>query len=931
MSRYIISELNAGIDLNAKIQIITPSKVIACNLKVPYCSLETLARNIVRRQGWGIASALLSRRLLQNAVGEVIETKDVAGIAQAFLATIKDLLRTGIDLTQLVQNSDPRIQQLGNLALAYQRQLRQRRVMDAAELYWEGVTKIAYQKAYCFYGYFAPGKDELALINAIAGEDSIFVLPINDLFPQNQKAIDWLQTQGWSNTEARSQESQRTFVCPHAVRSQESDVGAQGLRPQKSQKDSFWSLETSVGSQTTGINQQLQQCFQQQTALPTGVSLTVFPNLEAEVRGVLTQVKVLLTQGVDPQDIVLVTKEEQLYGEVLIDIAWEYNLPVQVAYEIPLEQTRIGAWLKLLLEVVRDNFPFEATAKLLSHPLAKYMSPEIWATARQTHPQGLSAWQQLGVDLSLLDFPKNTQHRGFWLQRLQDILTTWDVLEKAKGWAREVVAFYRFQEALKEIAKPEGQILSKQAFFNEINEILALLTVPAQPGMGGIALHNPTSLLGTQYPYVFVLGSAEGILPTAIADDPILDFYSRKRLVQQGFKVTTAVDLAQKETFYFYCLLGIPTQAINFSYPELIERQPTLPSPFITRLGLKPTPIEDLPLASIELARQVYLRQPSLLKLSTSSLLLLPEITQAWQVETNRESAIGLSPRFANGFATPSAIAPDEYGGVIGIKIDPETKIFSASQLTQLGQCPFKWFSARLLKLKELTEAESDLSAAYRGNLYHRCLELSLAQIKTASDLAKFNQEQLVQAFSIAEKELNLTQLSGWEAQRQEHLDLLTLNLTTNEFLPPDREVIARETKFTTQWYGLQVQGQVDRIDRTTTGLTVIDYKTSSATPAGVKDATGKANIDIQLAVYQDAIAEQYPDEIIDTAAYYSVTKQKTISRPKKDPTELAAFAEQVKSHLEQGHYPVSPDKDRKACSYCAYDLVCRLGDRINL
>ena len=277
-----------------------------------------------------------------------------------------------------------------------------------------------------------------------------------------------------------------------------------------------------------------------------------------------------------------------------------------------------------------------------------------------------------------------------------------------------------------------------------------------------------------------------------------------------------------------------------------------------------------------------------------------------------------------------SANAPDEYDGVIGIKINPQSKIFSASQLTQLGQCPFKWFSARLLKLKELTEAESDLSAAFRGNLYHRCLELSLANIRTASDLAKFNREQLEKAFEAAEQELNLTQLPGWEAQRREHLDLLSLNLTTAEFLPLDREVIARETKFSSQWYGLQVQGQVDRIDRTTTGLTVIDYKTSGVTPAGVKDATGKANIDIQLAVYQYAIAEQNPDESVDTAAYYSVTKQKTISRPKKDPEELADFAKQVKSHLEQGYYPVAPDVDRKACRYCDYDLVCRQGDRLS-
>ena len=871
MGRYIISELSPSVSLKPNVQVITPSKAIASNLKVSHYSLESLAQSIVRRKGWGIASALLSRRLLQNAVGEVVKTKDIEGTARAFLSTIKDLFRAGVDLSILPQNSDPRIQQLGYLAIAYQKYLRQKNRIDTAELYWQGAVDVTYQKAYLFYGYFAPSKAELVLINAIAGQDSILVLPRNNLFPQNQKAVEWLQVQGWE-------------------------------------------VIASQPGHTARIAQQLQQCFQHKAALPKGVSLNNFPNLEEEVRGVLTQVKVLLTQGVAAKDIVLITREELLYGETLIDIAWEYNLPVKVSYEIPLEQTRMGAWLKLLLEVIRDQFPFEATAKLLSHPLAKYMSAEIWAEARQKHPAGLVAWQELGIDLSLLKLEQNSYRRDFWIKRLQDILSSWDVLEKGKRWAREIVAFYRIQEALIELANPKAQQLSKQAFFNEINEILALLTIPAQPGRGGIELHTPTSLLGTNYPYVFVLGSAEGILPTAIADDSILDFHSRKQLLKQGLEIETAVDIAQRETFYFYCLLGIPTQSITFSYPELIDRQPILPSPYLFRLGLKPSSVNILPIPSIELTRQLYLRQPSLLEQETCSSLLFPQITKAWQVEANRESAI----------------APDEYDGVIKIKINPQSKIFSASQLTQLGQCPFKWFSARLLKLKELTEAESDLSAAFRGNLYHRTLELSLEQIKTASDLAKFNQEQLAKAFATAEQELKLTQLPGWEAQRQEHLDLLMLNLATAEFLPPEREVVAKETKFETQWYGLQVKGQVDRIDRTNTGLTVIDYKTSGVTPAGIKDATGKANIDIQLAVYQDAIAEQYPDESIDAAAYYSITKQKTISRPQKDPEELAAFAEQVKFHLEQGHYPVAPDVDLKACRYCDYDLVCRQGDRLS-
>ena len=858
MGKYILPEFSPSALPKFEFQIITASKAIASYLKVPHYSLESLARNIVRRRGIGIASALLSRRLLQNAVREVIETQDLEGTATAFLSTVREVLRSGIDLDELQQNPDWRIKQLGRLVAAYQSQLRQLRRIDAAELYWQGKA-CNQQKAYIFYGYFTPAPDELAIINAIARQDSILVLPLDDLYPQNRQALNWLQSQGWE------------------------------LLPRKS---------------SVGIGQQLQQCFKQPSTLPTGVSLNVFADLEAEVRGVLSQIKVLLTQGVATKDLVLVTGDEQLYGSLAIDLAWEYNLPVEVCYEIPLAQTRLGAWLNLLLEVIRDDFPFEATAKLLSHPLADYLPDELWSQARQTHPDGLQAWQDLGIDLSLLNF--RVKHRRDWIDCLSNILATWEVFENAKSWARETVAYYRLQEGLQELRQPEGQQLNKQAFIREITDILSLLTVPAQPGRGGIELHCLTSILGTNYAHVFVLGAASGILPTAIADNLILDVHHRKQLAKQGLNLETAVDLAQKATFNFYCLLDVPTQSITFSYPEAIADRPTIPSPYLSRLGLQPSRV-NLPIVSLERARQLYLRQ------SSDASLVSPEIFNAWQVETRRESAI----------------APDLYDGVIGISIEPQGKTFSASQLTQLGQCPFKWFSARLLKLQELVEAESNLNAAVRGNLYHRCLELSLSEIKTASDLAKFNQEQLTQAFTTAERELNLTELPGWEAQRIEHLNLLALNLTAKEFLPPEREVIATETKFDSQWYGLQVRGQVDRIDRTEAGLLVIDYKSSGEVPPGVKDSTGRAKLDIQLAVYQDAIAEQYPQETIDSAAYYSLTKQNT-NRPQKDPAELAAFVERVKSHLEQGFYPVAPDVDRKACRYCDYDLVCRKGDRLS-
>jgi CRISPR/Cas system-associated exonuclease Cas4 (RecB family) len=860
MHRYIVSETWKFEDLkslagNCNLRIITPSKAIAANLRVPHYSLESLAQSNLKREGWKIASALKS-----------LEVIDFLGMPNFYLPTIKELLANDIDLTALQKDKFDRVKKLANLTLKYRERLRQEHYLDAAELFWQANRLNLIRHGYLFYGYFLPRRNELAFIDKIAGDNSILVLPNCD-----RTAIEFLIEKGWQLGEG--------------MRDEAAEINHRSL------------------------GRQLQQSWltKEHFALTKAVRLQTYPNLLAEVRGVLSQIALLLDRGIASKHIVLISRDEELYGDALIDIGWEYGIPVRVLYEIPLSETRLGGWFQLLLEVINSNFPFEATAKLLLHPLAKYISPEIWQEARQIHPQNLQAWQELGVDLSLLQFPAGKFAFSVWLRRLNDILENWQILEHGKRWAREIVAYYRLRDVFNELTKTTPNKIDRQAFIGKITEILALLSVPAQPGRGGIELHAPATLFGTNYQYVFVLGMAEGILPATIADDPVLDFYDRARLNKDNFLIPTATDKAQTEALSFYHLLGIAETAINFSYPQTIDNKTILPSSYIDRLGIKVTKLENLPLPSLETARQVYLHQPQ--KLNDA---LMPQIIKAWQVETSRESAA----------------AADEYDGVIGKGININERVFSASQLTQLGQCPFKWFSYRLLKLKELTEAELDLNVTFRGNLYHRCLELSLAEIKTAGDLENFNREQLERAFTTAETELELTKLPGWEQQRQEHLELIYRNTIAPEFLPTNREIIDRETEFTTQWYGLQIKGKIDRLDGNDKELIVIDYKTSSNIPAGIKDDNGKANIDLQLALYTDSISNSYPEAEV-TAVYYSLTKCKTLRRPVSNSETLAAFAERVKSHLETGNYPVAPDVEFQACRYCDFDLVCRKGNRL--
>jgi hypothetical protein len=845
-------------------EIITPAQLAAKALGVPKRSLSDIAQKIVQKQGIQAAPALIAQQTLHSVISQT--TADAEGMTRSVFPTIRALLRATPTLEHLDLSSSPRVRQWVQYARSYRDELRQKKYIDSSELLWRATELEPTRRKILVYGYFCPQWDELEFLNAIADDGSIFFLPLPDhsLFTENKAAVEWLQQQGWQVKDMPSE--------PETV----GQV-----------------LAANFLGNTTKLE----------------IYAFQYPHLEAEVRGVLAQVKQLLLEGVAAKEIVLVTRNETTYGGLLLDVAAEYQVTLRALYDVPLTSTRMGTWLGLLVDVIRSEFLFEDTAKLLSHPLCTNPSQESWAKARRSRPIGFASWQQfaadtLEIDLSILQFPE-AMRRDEWVERWQIILRQFDLRRRSARWAKEAIAFDRFYEALKQLSLPEAEVLSWEAFAQLLKACLSVLTVPAQPGRGGVELHSPASVLGAQYRYLFVLGMAEGILPTPIKDDPVLDFYERKQLPE--LRLESAAEMARREAVTFYLLLQTISEQVSFSYSGLHGKEVWLPSPYLKRLGLSIVEAAEMPLASLQEARRTYVRQDS----ESLEDEVLPRAIAAFTIESNRESD------------RPA----DEYDGVVGIALDPAEREFSVSQLTQLGQCPFKWFAHKVLKLKGVEEAETELSPGLRGNLYHKILELAL---QTSDDPTI---EQLESTFLEAEQALNFPDIPAWQAQRLEHLQLLHRTLNQDTFLAAGAEVAALETWFEGMWHGLKIRGRVDRIDRTEQGLVLMDYKTSSTAPHGVKDEQGKAHIDIQLSLYRDVAAPAlFPDEAIAEVLYYSVPKGKKISSKKSPPTteDLEPFATRCKTHLTTGNYPVQPDVEAIACKYCEYDVVCRQGSRLS-
>jgi RecB family exonuclease len=627
--------------------------------------------------------------------------------------------------------------------------------------------------------------------------------------------------------------------------------------------------------------------------------------MAAEVRGALGAIKQLLHAGVAPADITLVARDDAFYGPTVLALAWEYGVPVRALYQTPLAETLVGSWVAALIDVVEGEAAYEPTLRFLGHPYGPPLPATWWDEARKTRPASFSAWASQ-LDLSALRWPAMAT-RSAWAQLLSGLVGTFELRQKASDRPRELLAVAELREGLAVLAEPGDETLVRERFIRELRDALAQLGVPAQPGRGGVELHTPLSLYGTSYRHVFTLGVAEGHLPARLRDDPAFDYAERAALAPLGCRLEGPAEAARREALSFDALLAVAGESLTLTYPALIGKDEALPSAYLKRYSLTPAPV--LSAMSPEEARRPWVGSDEAIDDG-----LLPHARAALSVERRRE---GADPH-------------DEFDGVVKVSISHADRVFSATQITTLAQCPFRWLAAYAMRLAEPDEADEGLTPSLRGTLYHKALELAVEGWTLGTPLRDFALDRLEAAFAQAEIDLAVTRLPAWGARRAEHLSILRRAVAADDFARDDATLVGTELHFETQWQGLAVQGYIDRVDRTPDGLVLVDYKTSASVPSGGKDDNNQAKLDIQLPIYVQAAAPAlFPGEPVAEATYYSLTKGKTLKRAEVDEPAMAALGDRLKAHLADGHFPVSPDVNEKACEYCDHALMCRRGPRL--
>jgi len=521
----------------------------------------------------------------------------------------------------------------------------------------------------------------------------------------------------------------------------------------------------------------------------------------------------------------------------------------------------------------------------------------------------------------------------------------------------------------------------------------------------GIRVLEVTDVRGLRFRVMFIAGLIEGGFPLGAARDWVYPHEERERLRQYGLTLEDiSPDTLLKEEHYFYQAACRATERLYLSRPAVLDDgSETVPSYYIEELkravGASRVTKE---LIRNDLDGHMLFESTRRSELATSLIRQQERHRHRAQARGNYPQPLIeslLSDSSTNNFVSESArqrIATERqrgglgFGRFDGVLSDPtlvgrlQTRydakhVFSASELSLYGRCPFKFFAEKVLKLEPRGEAALDLTALDAGSLLHEILrrffDRHRGQRLTDCDRDALRRELRGVADEVFDQHQQVVPPLNpkvWEIDRETRKllleQLLEYELTIEEQTrAKDVRPAFFELAFgmsgsdadpasTTQHLELrdaddrtvELRGQIDRVDLAKDGTAIAyDYKLSKG--ASRADMTeGRA---LQLHIYLSALEQLFlPASEIAGGGYYTMRggqDRRYKGLYKASLLEYTGVSNRVASTLSDddwkevrdqmqsrifafvdgirdGQFKVEPTDPEHSCPQCDYSAVCR-------
>jgi ATP-dependent helicase/nuclease subunit B len=553
--------------------------------------------------------------------------------------------------------------------------------------------------------------------------------------------------------------------------------------------------------------------------------------------------------------------------------------------------------------------------------------------------------------------------------------------------ARDLKAMQSFKRVLRVLLSTEQIIIQLQGvtetpwadFYSELLGTAEIAHIEKSPERHGQVLVTlATDARGLPHQHVFVVGMSEGIFPMMPSEDPLYLDSEREELTRRGIPLATRQERATDEGL-FYELIGLAQVSLTLSRPYSKQGQKWIES-HLWRKSLRMFANPDAILTRIPMEGIVPLEQACALDELTLAAMhgnshnkAGVAATVAWLEQHN--SGIWQHILAAQKTETErmSRKPHNQYSGrlidnalveQVARKLGPN-RVWSASQLNDLGQCGFRFFAKQLLKLEALEAPEEGLDVLTLGTLYHEVLEHTYRRIQQEQlTIDEANrpraiailQEEAIACFADAPQRLGFRATALWRQEQQVQLRRLQALIEVDfsdqsplgkRAMMGQRRPLLLEAPFGGQnditllqlpnGENIRVRGVIDRIDQIELpdgqrGALVVDYKSGSSTISTEEMTRGR---NFQMPLYMrvlPTILAQMTDAPSNVWAglFWHISSRKPSGEVEPTNDAVEAAFERLTDQLlaaREGDFNSTPKKyeEGKCSRYCEYAKMCRI------
>ncbi len=635
------------------------------------------------------------------------------------------------------------------------------------------------------------------------------------------------------------------------------------------------------------------------------------PGIERETEEIARRILEQAASGRPFREMGVIVRASDIYVPPLRSTLERFGIPARFYFDAELErhpvvrflsgavEAMLGGWDHArTLAVVRltprfadfhtaDRFDFDVREQIPNAGLGELRSLLMGDEGRP-HPGAERLLRKLDSLSTLEEWrgfslaPKNWAVRFSTLRHLFRPARPYEPAthELALQWRSQSAVLDLFDQALAEAAAAldAEREIGIEDYWRAVKSVLRLMPLRLEDGRRNV-VHVMSAHEARQWvlPIVFVCGMVEKQFPQVHRQDPFFPDPARCRLNAAGIRVRTAAEFEREERALFHTATSRATMLVTLSYPEFDSRgERNLPSIYLEDM-LQP-PVDSVPV------------RPA------------PRSTP--------------EPRGAAQIAAPKLLD----------FLHCKTARLSPTALETFLQCPFQYFTQRLMYLKSAPpRPEERLSFLEQGNIVHEVLAEWWNRPQDVAPLFE-------RIFAKHLEEAHIPNGYHTERLRNAMLDDLK-RFTTLDTWPRAGRQSQTEVKFAFPLAeGLEIAGRIDRLDVAPDGRAVVlDYKYSAA--QNVRNKLNNENL-MQAPLY--LMAAQYLN-FRPAGMFYVGVKGGIEYAGWSDPQLMESLALpgnwldtardrtlRIVDEIRSGRVEVLP-ADRDSCRFCDSKDICRI------